>query len=110
MEVLRTIRAKQAEKIPVGAFTGMTQEQAKNFGTPFSVPDGQKDDKDARSKALDTHPCKAAVAAVHVMDKTARLALESHCKLKPSAAARSVDVSLAKVAVCSAILAALFTL
>jgi len=107
-ENLRNIPVKCAVRIPDRSFSGMTTEQAKNWGLAFNPPDGE--DKDAKQKYLDEHPCSHFKKMAMYINKPAKLALESHCKINASGTARMAEVNTAIMTGCSLAFALFFIL
>lgn len=107
-ELLKSITVKQAEKIPGHAFAEMSVEQARNWGRPFNYPDTE--DKEAKQKYLESHPCTHFKKMSPFMQAPARSALEGHCKIKGNSAARDIKVSTSAVALSSLVAAFLMLL
>lgn len=104
--ILRHITVKQASKVPKSAFTGLTNEQAKNWGHDFAPPEGE--DKDAKQKYLDEHPCSIFKSILPNLKKPTQLALGAHCKVNPNTSADRAKLSTGTVIFCGAVLAFLF--
>jgi len=90
--LLTDISIAQAVRIPGNAFSGMTAEQLKNWGGPYSPP--VSTDKDAVKAYLETHPCSQAKRMLSTVKVELRRSLRTQCKMEEGAAKGPASYSM----------------